>query len=66
VTGIATVGAVVVSLFVLPEYFKSTATLLPETEKSRLAALGGLSDLAALADVSVGGGGSKVSVIKLI
>lgn len=41
VTGIATVGAVVVSLL-LPEYYKSTATLLPEVEKSKLAALGGL------------------------
>ena len=46
VTGIATVGAAIVSFFVLPEYFKSTATLLPETEKGRLAAMGGLSDLA--------------------
>ena len=45
VTGIATVGAVIVSLL-LPKYYKSTATLLPETEKSKLAGLGGLSDLA--------------------
>jgi len=52
VTGIATVGAVIVSLL-LPEYYKSTATMLPETEKSKLAALGGLSDLPALAGVSV-------------
>jgi uncharacterized protein involved in exopolysaccharide biosynthesis len=57
VTGIATVGAVVVSLL-LPEYYKSTATLLPETNNSKLAGLGGLSDLAALAGVNVGGEGS--------
>jgi uncharacterized protein involved in exopolysaccharide biosynthesis len=54
VTGIATVGAVIISLL-LPEYYKSTATLLPETEKSKLAALGGLSDLAAPGGVSVRG-----------
>lgn len=53
VTGVVTVGAVVISLF-LPEYFRSTATLLPETEKSKLAALGGFSDLAALAGISTG------------
>lgn len=56
-TGVATVGAIIVSLL-LPEYFRSTATLLPETEKSKLASLGGLSDLAALAGVNVGGNGS--------
>src|SRR3989304_4461535 len=56
-TGVATVGAISVSLL-LPEYFRSTATLLPETEKSKLASLGGLSDLAALAGVNVGGNGS--------
>ncbi|GJQ21710.1 MAG: hypothetical protein HBSIN02_20650 [Bacteroidia bacterium] len=65
VTGIATVGAVIVS-FLLPEYYKSTATLLPETEKSKLAALGGLSDLAALAGVSVGGEGSLAKLYPTI
>lgn len=53
ITGIVTAGAVIVSLL-LPEYYKSAAILLPETEKSKLSALGGLSDLAALAGVNVG------------
>jgi len=57
VTAIATVGAVIISLL-LPEYYKSSATLLPETEKSKLAALGGLTDLAALAGLNVGSEGS--------
>lgn len=65
VTAIATVGAVIISLL-LPEYYKSTATLLPETEKSKLAALGGLSDLAALAGVSVGGEGSLAKLYPTI
>ena len=61
VTGSVTVIAVIVSLL-LPEYYRSTATLLPETEKGKLSALGGISDLAALAGVSVGG---EVSLAKL-
>jgi len=61
VTGSVTVLAVIVSLL-LPEYYRSTATLLPETEKGKLSALGGISDLAALAGVSVGG---EVSLAKL-
>jgi uncharacterized protein involved in exopolysaccharide biosynthesis len=39
---------------------------LPETEKSKLAALGGLSDLAALAGVSVGGEGSLAKLYPTI
>lgn len=39
VTGIATLGAVVVSLL-LPEYYKFTTTLLPGTETSRVAVFG--------------------------
>lgn len=35
-----------VNFFLLTVYFKSTATLLPETEKSKLAALGGFADVA--------------------
>lgn len=58
--GSATVLAIVVSL-VLPEYFKSTAIILPETDKSKLGALGGLSDLASLAGVGPG----EVSLVKL-
>lgn len=65
VTGIATIGAVIVALL-LPEYYKSTATLLPETEKSKLAALGGLSDLASLAGVSVGGDGALAKLYPTI
>lgn len=65
VTGVATIGAVIISLL-LPEYYKSTATLLPETERSKLAALGGLSDLAALAGVNVGGEGSLAKLYPTI
>jgi uncharacterized protein involved in exopolysaccharide biosynthesis len=53
VVGVVTVLAVIYSL-IAPEYFKSTATLLPETEKSKLAGLGNLSELASLAGVSTG------------
>lgn len=60
-TGAVTILAVVISLL-LPEYFKSTAILLPDTDKSRLASLGGISDLASLAGMSVGG---EVSLVKL-
>jgi uncharacterized protein involved in exopolysaccharide biosynthesis len=60
VVGVMTVLAVIYSL-ILPEYFKSTATLLPETEKSKLAGLGNLSELASLAGVSTG----EVSLTKL-
>jgi uncharacterized protein involved in exopolysaccharide biosynthesis len=60
VVAVITVLAVIYSL-ILPEYFKSTATLLPETEKSKLAALGNLSELASLAGVSTG----EVSLTRL-
>jgi uncharacterized protein involved in exopolysaccharide biosynthesis len=60
VVGVVTVLAVIYSL-IAPEYFRSTATLLPEMEKSKLAALGNLSDLASLAGVSTG----EVSLTKL-
>ena len=62
VTGIVTVLAIIISL-ILPESFKSTAVLLPDTDKSKFASGGGgLSDLAAMAGVNVGG---EVSVVKL-
>lgn len=52
----ATVLAIVISLL-LPNYYKSTAVILPETEKGRLGQLGGgLSDLVALAGVGTGEG----------
>ena len=60
VTGCITVAAVIISLL-LPESFKSTATILPDTDKSKLSSLGGLSDLAAMAGVSSG----DVSIVKL-
>ena len=65
VTGVVTVLAVIISL-ILPESFKSTAILLPDTDKSKLGSLGGMSDLAALAGVSVGGEGSIVKLYPTI
>lgn len=60
VVGSVTAISIIVSLL-LPEYFMSTATLLPETDKGKLAGLSGLSDLASLAGVSAG----EVSLAKL-
>jgi len=60
VGGVAVIS-IIISLL-LPNYYRSTATLLPETEKSKLSSLGALSDLAALAGMSVGG---DVSLAKL-
>jgi uncharacterized protein involved in exopolysaccharide biosynthesis len=65
VTASVTILSVIISLL-MPNYYKSSATLLPETEKSKLAALGGLSDLAALAGVSVGGEGSLAKLYPTI
>jgi uncharacterized protein involved in exopolysaccharide biosynthesis len=48
--------------FLLPPFYASTVVILPETSQSKLAALGGLSDLASLAGVNVGG---EASAIKL-
>ena len=39
----------------LPMYYKSTATLLPETEKSKLSSLGQFADIAQLAGVNIPG-----------
>jgi uncharacterized protein involved in exopolysaccharide biosynthesis len=62
VTGVVTLLAIIISLL-LPESFKSTAVLLPDTDKSKLpSASGGLSDLAAMAGVNVGG---EASVVRL-
>lgn len=41
--------------FLLPVYYKSTATLLPETQKDKLSALGQFADIASLAGVNVPG-----------
>ena len=51
------VGVVTLGVnFLLPKSFKSTATLLPETDKSRLGSLGQFAGLASLAGVNVSGG----------
>jgi uncharacterized protein involved in exopolysaccharide biosynthesis len=60
VTGCITVVSIIISLL-LTETFKSTAVILPDTDKSKISALGGLSDLASLAGVSTG----DVSLVKL-
>lgn len=60
IVGGASILAIVICLF-LPKYYKSTTTILPETEKSKLGSLGGLSDLASLAGVNAGEG----SLVKL-
>jgi uncharacterized protein involved in exopolysaccharide biosynthesis len=54
VVGVTTALAVVISLL-LPETFKSTTTILPETEKGKLSGMmGGLSEIALMAGVSTG------------
>jgi uncharacterized protein involved in exopolysaccharide biosynthesis len=60
-TGSITALAVIFSLLMSNTY-KSTAVVLPDTDKSKLASMGGLSDLAALAGVNVGG---DASIIRL-
>jgi uncharacterized protein involved in exopolysaccharide biosynthesis len=65
VTGIVTVLALIISL-ILPESFKSTAVILPDADKSKLSSLGGISDLAAMAGISVGGEGSIVKLYPTI
>jgi uncharacterized protein involved in exopolysaccharide biosynthesis len=52
------VGVAILTLiinFLLPNYYKATATLLPETEKSKLSALGQFADIAQIAGVSIPG-----------
>lgn len=59
VTSIVTVLAAIIAFFILTEYFRSTAVILPDADKSKLSSLGGgISDLAALAGVNIGGEGS--------
>ena len=52
-TGVATLLGIVISLL-LPLKFISTATILPDADKSKMP--GGISDLASLAGLNVGGG----------
>lgn len=63
--GAVTLLSVIVSLL-LPPYYRSTATILPETQTNKLSSLGGLSDLAALAGVNVGGEGSLIKLYPTI
>jgi len=58
ITATVTVAAIIISLL-LPKYYRSTVIILPETNPSKLA---GLSNLASLAGVNVGG---EVSLSKL-
>ncbi len=58
ITASVTVAAVIISLL-LPKYYRSTVIILPETNQNKLA---GLSNLATLAGVNVGG---EVSLSKL-
>ncbi len=60
VVGGVTLLALVISL-ILPGSYKSTTILLPDTERGKMAAFGGLSDLASLAGVNTG----EVSLAKL-
>jgi uncharacterized protein involved in exopolysaccharide biosynthesis len=53
IVGAVTVIAVIVSLL-LPKYYKSTAVILPETDKSKLASLSQVSALASLAGLNIG------------
>jgi len=65
ITGSVTAAAIVVS-FLLPPYFSSTVVILPEASQSKLAALGGLSDLASLAGVNVGAEASPTKLYPVI
>jgi uncharacterized protein involved in exopolysaccharide biosynthesis len=53
VTGIVTIVTLLLNFFVLPKYYKSTAILLPETEKGRLGSLGQFAGLASMVGVSL-------------
>lgn len=61
IVGACSLAAIIIS-GLLPESFQSTAVLLPETDKSKLGNLVGLSDIATLAGVNVG---NEASLVKL-
>lgn len=65
VTGVATTGALVVSLL-LPKYYQATGTLLPETGSAKVSALARLADLASLAGISIGPDASVVQLYPAI
>ena len=52
VTGLS----IIVNFFFLPNYYKATATLLPETENDRLGTLGQFADIISLGAVDASGG----------
>jgi uncharacterized protein involved in exopolysaccharide biosynthesis len=52
IVGLVTLGV----NFLLPQYFKATAIILPDTDKGKMGLSAQLSGLASLAGVSVGGG----------
>ena len=65
ITGSVTAAAIIIS-YLLPQYFASTVVILPEASQSKLAALGGLSDLASLAGVNVGAEASPTKLYPVI
>ena len=66
-TGAVTVLAAITAFFIMTEYFRSSAVILPDADKSKLGSMGGgISDLAAMAGVNVGGEGSIVKLYPTI
>jgi len=63
--GVAIVVAIV-NFFVLWPYYRATGTLLPETDKGKLASVGSLANLAELAGVSAGGTGAMARLYPAI
>ena len=61
IIGAVTVLSLIVS-FLLPLWYRSTVVILPAADQSKLSGLGGLTDLASLAGVNVGG---EISIPKL-
>ncbi len=61
----AAVISIIVSLL-LPKSYLAATVILPETDKGKLSAMGGLSDLASLAGVNVGSDGSLVKLYPTI
>lgn len=52
--------------YILKESFLAKTTILPESEKSKISSLGGLSDIASLAGVNIGSEGSFVKLYPTI
>lgn len=65
IVGIATILSLGISLL-LEESFLASTVILPESDKSKLSAMGGLSDLASLAGINVGSEGSLVKLYPTI